>query len=100
MTIHSLPDITAATNPTAMPLLATPGTRARKILLSNSLNSTLCRVGDFNVGVSRGLIIGGVGAEVSINASEADPTDSIDLNQVYVYVGAGFLGQVTVSYLL
>lgn len=91
MTINTLPDI-AGTN-TTVRLSSTPGKRARHVYLTSI--GGLTRWGDSNTGVAQGNELPS-GASVIIYANEADPTDLIDLYNLYVYVASG--ATLTVSY--
>lgn len=89
MTIQTLPDFVG--NNTAVVLAATG--RAKRIWLTSLSAGT--RVGDANTGAARGVdIVQNV--PFVLSASNADETDFLFLNQVYVYVPTG--STLTVTY--
>lgn len=92
MTIHSIADIAGGS--ATVPLLATVGTRARRIFLG-VVGSGTVRVGDANVTSSRGVAVVAA-TPLTISVSDADETDLIDLNTVNAYVPSGTT--LTVSY--
>jgi hypothetical protein len=84
MVIRSLPDITGTGSP--IPLVATPGTRARRIFLTAL--SAVARFGDASITATRGVELP-VGVEVTISCSDADMTDLIDLSTACVLQSGG-----------
>ena len=84
MTIQTRADIAGADAKVA--LSSTQGVKARRIWLTASGGTA--RFGDANVAVGRGVICP-QNVLVTISASDADPTDTIDLTIASVYVPTG-----------
>lgn len=91
MTVRSIADITGDNAPHA--ISSTSGPRARRLFLT--AHSGSARLGDASVTAARGVELP-TDVEVTVSASDADPTDSIDLSAVYAYVPSGTT--LTISY--
>lgn len=91
MTVHTLPDIAGTSLATR--LVATSGPRARWILLASEVG--VSNVGDSLVSATRGVDLP-IGIPVLLPENGADPTDTYDLFNTYVFVPSG--STLTVTY--
>lgn len=88
MTPQHVPDITPASS--AVPILAAPGTRAYRVLLSATDASA--RVGDASINATGGVKIG---TTIPLDLAFEFKDGGVDLNQLYVFASAG---SVSVTY--
>ena len=89
MTITTVADFTHSAS--AQPI-ATASQECRRLWLTAL--SIAARFGDGNVAATQGVELP-VGIEVTIAASDSDPTDTIHLDQCYLYVPSGSTVSVT-----
>lgn len=84
MTIQTLPDIAGAN--AKVQISSVPNSAARRLWIT-ALGG-VARFGDVNVGAARGVELA-TGVQYIFSASDADDTDTIQLEQAYAYVPAG-----------
>lgn len=87
MTLHTLPDVIGGS--TATRLVSTPGPRARWIAIAAETGSSaVASIGDANVSATRGVDIP-IAIPFILPENGADPTDSYDLYNTWVFVPTG-----------
>lgn len=92
MTLHTLPDIVGTG--VKQRLVATSGLRARWIALNVDTSSFDATVGDVNVAAAQGIDIP-QNAPIILPENGADPTDTYDLFNVWVFVAIGATLSIT-----
>lgn len=83
MTVQTVADIVGAN--TKVPIGAA-GQRTRRLMITASGGAA--RFGDTNAAAARGLLLP-QNVPVTISASDADRTDTMDLGSVYAYIPSG-----------